>query len=134
MPTIQLKCCFLGKQLSLGLGLRRIAEQCKRRVMLTGTPLQNDLEELQNLLRFLMPKLFTAQEAEEIANVQVGPLDFFFSSKMSCICTLLTFSWNQSKNTLCLFNNAFSGAFLIPQLIQSLLSLLERFLAGRLDP
>ncbi len=40
--------------------------------MLTGTPLQNDLEELQNLLRFLMPKLFTAEEAEEIATVQVG--------------------------------------------------------------
>ena len=41
--------------------------------MLTGTPLQNDLEELQNLLRFLMPKLFTAEEAEEIANVQASP-------------------------------------------------------------
>ena len=39
--------------------------------MLTGTPLQNDLEELQNLLRFLMPKLFTGEQAEELANVKV---------------------------------------------------------------
>lgn len=41
--------------------------------MLTGTPLQNDLEELQNLLRFLMPKLFTVEEAAELQNVQVQP-------------------------------------------------------------
>ena len=27
--------------------------------MLTGTPLQNDLAELQNLLSFLLPTLFT---------------------------------------------------------------------------
>ena len=51
----------------------RVAERCKRRVMLTGTPLQNDLEELQNLLRFLMPKLFTDAEASDIQKITVSP-------------------------------------------------------------
>ena len=50
-----------------------MAERCKRRVMLTGTPLQNDLEELQNLLRFLMPKLFTDAEASDIQKITVSP-------------------------------------------------------------
>ena len=49
-----------------------MAERCKRRVMLTGTPLQNDLEELQNLLRFLMPKLFTDAEASDIQKIRVS--------------------------------------------------------------
>jgi SWI/SNF-related matrix-associated actin-dependent regulator 1 of chromatin subfamily A len=31
----------------------------ERRILLTGTPLQNNLEELWTLLEFLMPKLFT---------------------------------------------------------------------------
>ena len=44
--------------------------------MLTGTPLQNDLEELQNLLRFLMPKLFTAEQAEELEKAKVGSASF----------------------------------------------------------
>lgn len=38
--------------------LRALARGCKRRIFLTGTPLQNDLEELQSLLSFLLPDVF----------------------------------------------------------------------------
>lgn len=40
--------------------------------MLTGTPLQNDLQELQNLLGFLLPDVFKDDAAAHLANVQVG--------------------------------------------------------------
>eukprot|EP00879_Flechtneria_rotunda_P017507 GHRR01018356.1.p1 GENE.GHRR01018356.1~~GHRR01018356.1.p1 ORF type:complete len:1057 (+),score=419.84 GHRR01018356.1:236-3406(+) len=45
--------------------LRKLAAGCRGRVMLTGTPLQNDLGELHNLLSFLLPNLF--KEADESA-------------------------------------------------------------------
>ncbi len=45
--------------------------QCKQRIMLTGTPLQNDLQELQNLLGFLLPDVFKDDAATHLANVQV---------------------------------------------------------------
>ena len=58
---------------------------CKRRIMLTGTPLQNDLKELQNLLGFLLPDIFHEEDAAELSTVQLmleafcmpspGPLD-----------------------------------------------------------
>ena len=32
--------------------------QCQRRLLLTGTPLQNNLPELWALLNFLLPKIF----------------------------------------------------------------------------
>lgn len=38
--------------------------------MLTGTPLQNDLEELQNLLSFLLPDVFNADVAAQLADEQ----------------------------------------------------------------
>ena len=44
---------------------------CKRRIMLTGTPLQNDLKELQNLLGFLLPEIFHEEDAAELSTVQV---------------------------------------------------------------
>ena len=50
--------------------MRRIAALCKRRLMLTGTPLQNDLMELQNLLSFLLPDVFRADVAEQLADEQ----------------------------------------------------------------
>jgi len=38
-----------------------------------GTPLQNDLAELQNLLHFLLPSVFAAQGFEDLAEMlQVG--------------------------------------------------------------
>ena len=42
--------------------LRRLASEARGRVMLTGTPLQNDLGELLNLLVFLLPGLFKGEE------------------------------------------------------------------------
>jgi hypothetical protein len=39
--------------------------------MLTGTPLQNDLQELQNLLGFLLPDVFQDEAAAQLADVQV---------------------------------------------------------------
>jgi SNF2 family DNA or RNA helicase len=41
--------------------LRRVAQSARGRVMLTGTPLQNDLIELNNLLTFLLPNVFAGQ-------------------------------------------------------------------------
>jgi SWI/SNF-related matrix-associated actin-dependent regulator 1 of chromatin subfamily A len=38
--------------------LRDIAHSAKQRLMLTGTPLQNDLQELWSLLEFMMPDVF----------------------------------------------------------------------------
>ena len=35
--------------------------QCERRLLLTGTPLQNDLQELWSLLNYLLPKVFDDQ-------------------------------------------------------------------------
>ena len=49
----------------------RVAVLCKRRIMLTGTPLQNDLRELQNLLGFLLPDIFHEEDAAELSTVQV---------------------------------------------------------------
>ena len=53
--------------------LCRVAVLCKRRIMLTGTPLQNDLQELQNLLEFLLPDIFHEESAAELSAVQVRP-------------------------------------------------------------
>lgn len=39
--------------------------------MLTGTPLQNDLEELQNLLQFLLPDIFSRENINQSADLQV---------------------------------------------------------------
>lgn len=41
--------------------------------MLTGTPLQNDLEELQNLLQFLLPDVFSKEEFSQLEDLQVRP-------------------------------------------------------------
>ncbi|CAK0783636.1 hypothetical protein CVIRNUC_006835 [Coccomyxa viridis] len=50
--------------------LNRVAVLCKRRIMLTGTPLQNDLQELQNLLGFLLPDIFREEDAAQLSGVQ----------------------------------------------------------------
>ena len=52
--------------------LRRVANASRRRIMMTGTPLQNDLVELQNLMHFLLPRVFAAQGFENFANMLQG--------------------------------------------------------------
>ena len=49
--------------------LRRVANASKRRIMMTGTPLQNDLAELQSLLHFLLPAVFAEQGFEDLAGM-----------------------------------------------------------------
>lgn len=52
--------------------LRRVSNVARRRIMITGTPLQNDLSELQNLLHFLLPSVFAAQGFEDLAEMLQG--------------------------------------------------------------
>jgi SWI/SNF-related matrix-associated actin-dependent regulator 1 of chromatin subfamily A len=52
--------------------LRRVAAAARRRVMMTGTPLQNDLSELQSLLHLLLPQVFAASGLEDFAEVLAG--------------------------------------------------------------
>ncbi|KAG6600793.1 Protein CHROMATIN REMODELING 19, partial [Cucurbita argyrosperma subsp. sororia] len=44
--------------------LMSLARNAKQRLMLTGTPLQNDLHELWSLLEFMMPNLFAAGDVD----------------------------------------------------------------------
>lgn len=46
-----------------------LADRCQRRIMLTGTPLQNDLGELHSLLQFLLPTVFRNERRLEEAQV-----------------------------------------------------------------
>ena len=52
--------------------LRRVANASRRRIMMTGTPLQNDLAELQNLMHFLLPKVFAVQGFENFSSMIQG--------------------------------------------------------------
>eukprot|EP00798_Chlamydomonas_sp_ICE-L_P007107 gene7107-211_t len=45
--------------------LRRVAAGCEHRLLITGTPLQNSLEELRALLEFLMPSLFGSGDGDD---------------------------------------------------------------------
>lgn len=49
--------------------LRRVANVSRRRIMMTGTPLQNDLFELQNLMHFLLPQVFASESFEDLAEM-----------------------------------------------------------------
>uniref|UniRef100_A0A1D1Z896 SWI/SNF-related matrix-associated actin-dependent regulator of chromatin subfamily A containing DEAD/H box 1 n=1 Tax=Anthurium amnicola TaxID=1678845 RepID=A0A1D1Z896_9ARAE len=44
--------------------LMSIAKTARQRLMLTGTPLQNDLHELWSLLEFMMPNIFANEDAD----------------------------------------------------------------------
>ncbi len=49
----------------------RICNNARHRIMLTGTPLNNDLKELVNLLAFLLPTVFGGEEQQELVNTKV---------------------------------------------------------------
>ncbi|GMJ13367.1 CHROMATIN REMODELING 19 [Hibiscus trionum] len=44
--------------------LKSVARNAKQRLMLTGTPLQNDLHELWSMLEFMMPDLFATEDVD----------------------------------------------------------------------
>ncbi|KAK8627644.1 hypothetical protein V6N13_135251 [Hibiscus sabdariffa] len=44
--------------------LMSVARNAKQRLMLTGTPLQNDLHELWSMLEFMMPDLFATEDVD----------------------------------------------------------------------
>ena len=52
--------------------------------MLTGTPLQNDLEELQNLLQFLLPDVFSKDKFSQCEDLQVSLLSPDFDQSNTC--------------------------------------------------
>eukprot|EP00798_Chlamydomonas_sp_ICE-L_P009154 gene9154-16279_t len=52
--------------------IRRVAAGCEHRLLLTGTPLQNSLEELRALLEFIMPSLFSGNDEDNDHGVPVG--------------------------------------------------------------
>lgn len=66
----------------------RVAARCKRRIMLTGTPLQNDLQELQNLLGFLLPDVFLDTTASHLEGLQVPHLSIHPTSTLAGWCFL----------------------------------------------
>ncbi|KAM1740750.1 hypothetical protein EV1_010939 [Malus domestica] len=41
-----------------------VRQSANQRLMLTGTPLQNDLHELWSMLEFMMPDLFTTEDVD----------------------------------------------------------------------
>jgi len=49
-----------------------VADKCQRRILLTGTPLQNDLAELQSLLHFCMPDIFDL-DTEALEEAKTDP-------------------------------------------------------------
>lgn len=52
--------------------LMSVAKNARQRLMLTGTPLQNDLHELWSLLEFMMPDIFTTGDVDlkKLLNVE----------------------------------------------------------------
>ena len=58
--------------------------QSKRRLLLTGTPLQNNLMELWSLMHFLMPKIFQSH-----AQFKVGVRERVSERECVCVCLLL---------------------------------------------
>ncbi|KAG6759447.1 hypothetical protein POTOM_035925 [Populus tomentosa] len=56
--------------------LMSVARNANQRLMLTGTPLQNDLHELWSLLEFMMPDLFATEDEDlkKLLNAEDGDL------------------------------------------------------------
>lgn len=65
----------------------RVCSVARHRVMLTGTPLQNDLTELHNLLSFLLPTVFGAEGQAALVTSKVGLLPA--NAIPRCMCRLI---------------------------------------------
>ena len=80
MPHTQVK----NRAASRSWRLEQLARRCKRRIMLTGTPLQNDLGELHNLLRFLLPSVFQEKASMDVAQVWLNLMVLLPQCGRSC--------------------------------------------------
>lgn len=57
--------------------LMLISSQAYRRILLTGTPLQNNLVELMSILIFVMPQLFDSKKEELKKVFAMFPVSYF---------------------------------------------------------
>ena len=65
--------------------------------MLTGTPLQNDLEELQNLLSFLLPDVFNADVAAQLADEQACAAGLIRWNQLLCAVRIVSAQLSSGK-------------------------------------
>jgi hypothetical protein len=75
--------------------------------MLTGTPLQNDLVELFNLMHFLLPHVFGSQLQEEVVEVRQGVHHAFHASNeggaggVRNVCSVTTVTGHGEREAVC---------------------------------
>ena len=67
-------CVFSSNNLAFKLTSVEFFPQAKRRILLTGTPMQNSLKELMSLLIFVMPKMFESHRHQLLKTFTMYPV------------------------------------------------------------
>lgn len=62
--------------------------ECTSKLLLTGTPVQNNTTEIFSILHFLLPKLFTVERLEQLQEVSSTANDALEQLCCACITTL----------------------------------------------